>query len=218
MQCWFDDGRFINMERSTLPCDSRMQSLEQLDSEELFRLALLDVQAARHDLAIVKLKQVISLEPRDARAHFMLAAEHAELGLFDRAEEGMLRALAIEPALHTARFQLGLLQYTRNDFEKARATWKDLEALGAGDPLNLFKTALLSIQTGDLKQAVEELEDAHRLSGSNPALGNDIAKVLANVRAKLTDMPVTTPYASEKSSAAAGAGLLHRYGDSLDSQ
>lgn len=189
-----------------------MNTIEQLDSEELFRLALLDVQASRHDQAIVKLKQVISREPEDARAHFMLAAEHAELGLYERAEEGMRRALAIDPQLHTARFQLGLLQYSRGLLAEARLSWQELESLGSNDPLNLFQAALMNIQAGELGRAAEELENAQKASISNPALGNDIAKVLANVRNRLAET------GEQPAAATRSAGLLHRYGDSLDQQ
>lgn len=190
-----------------------MDPIEQLDTEELFRLALLDVQADRHDAAIVKLKRVIALAPSDSRAHFMLAAEHAELGLYDRAEEGMRRALDIDGELHTARFQLGLLQYTRGNAADATETWSGLEKLGPADPLVLFKSALLNIQAGSLDLAIQELECALEVSASNPALRNDISKVLASVRSKLTE--ATTASADKPISA--GAGLLHRYGDAADS-
>lgn len=190
-----------------------MDLIEQLDTEELFRLALLDVQADRHDAAIVKLKRMIVLAPSDSRAHFLLAAEHAELGLYDRAEDGMRRALDIDGELHTARFQLGLLQYTRGNAADAAATWSGLEKLGPGDPLVLFKSALLNIQAGSLDPAIQELESALEVSASNPALRNDISKVLANVRSKLTE---TTAANSDKP-ISAGAGLLHRYGDAADS-
>ncbi|MDM4772926.1 lipopolysaccharide assembly protein LapB [Solimonas sp. SE-A11] len=192
-----------------------MDSLESLDTEELFRLALLDVQTGRHDAAIIKLKQVVFREPKDARAHFMLAAEHAELGLYDRAEEGMRRAIDLDGSLHTARFQLGLLQYSRGDATSAADTWIELEKLGDRDPLNLFKSALVYIQGGSFAQAIQELESALEASDANPALKNDIAKVLTNVRGKLADEQAA-PAATTETGGSAGAGLLRRYGD-LDS-
>lgn len=190
-----------------------MASAAQLDSEELFRLSLLDVQAGRHDQAILKLKEVVAMTPEDARAHFLLAAEHAELGLYDRAEQGMARALALDPNLHTARFQLGLLHYTRGDTAQASAVWASLDSLGDHDALVLFKRGLLNVAAGALDVAEQELADALAVAQANPALMRDIGNVLNNVRERRGQ--VVAPSGNDSPGRNGAAGLLNRYGDAV---
>lgn len=194
-----------------------MASAAQLDSEELFRLALLDVQASRHDQAILKLKELVAMTPEDARAHFLLAAEHAELGLYDRAEQGMTRALALDPSLHTARFQLGLLHYTRGDTTQAAAAWAPLDDLGNREALVLFKSGLLKLATDELEAAERELGEALELAQGNPALAKDIANVLDNLRQRRKDSPAA-PVGTETPVRSSAAGLLNRYDDAAQAE
>lgn len=153
-----------------------------LDAQELLHLAILDSQATRHDLAIAKLKIAAGQEPGNAKVQYLLAAEYAEIGLFDRAIEGMTRAVTLDPTLWTAHFQLGLLHYTQGRLSEATANWLVLDKLDGGDPLRLFKDALLKLNGGDKAGATEILEQAALNAASNAALTRDIQRVLANVR------------------------------------
>lgn len=165
-----------------------------LDAEELLHLAVLDSQAGRHDVAIAKLKVAAEQAPEHGKVHYMLAAEHAEIGLFDRAIEGMTRAIKLDPTLDTARLQLGLLHYTQGRMEEARAAWAGLDKLAPDDALFLFKSALLRLGDGETADAMDLLERAARNVKGNPALGHDIQRVLANIRARTStpDAPKST--------------------------
>lgn len=185
----------------------------QLDADELLRLAIMDINAARHDEAILKLKKLLETTPDNAAAVFLLAAEHAEIGLAARAEEGMARALQLDRNLHVARFQLGLLQYSRGEVVEAAATWTGLDAVRNGPPYALFKTALLEVSDGKFDAAIDHLEEALKGDASNPALIRDIGMVLRNVRSHVEGLGASSGTVKP----AASAGLLGRYGDNAES-
>jgi hypothetical protein len=70
---------------------------------------------------------------------------HADIGMYDAAAQEMARALELKSDLHTARFQLGLLNLTSGKVEEARSVWEGLDIPGDRDPLYLFKTGMLHI-------------------------------------------------------------------------
>jgi tetratricopeptide (TPR) repeat protein len=181
-----------------------MKTALNLDPQELLHLALRDIQQSHHDGAISKLKQALEIEADNAQAQFLLAAEYAEIGLYDRAIEGMTRTLHLSPSMHIARFQLGLLYYSKSDFDTARAIWEPLDALG-DDAMTLFKTALLLIGAGHQREAIPQLERALEIGTGNGALKTDISKVLQHARAQLDS--------SENASAPSAHVLARRYDD-----
>lgn len=176
-----------------------------LDADELLHLAILDTQAGRHDAAIAKLKNAAEQAPGNGKIHYLLAAEHAEIGLYDRAIEGMKRAVQLDTGLDTAHLQLGLLYFTQGRAQEAEAAWAKLDKLGPDDSLHLFKTALLTLHAGDTAGCIRLLERAAANVRGNPALANDIQRMLANLRRQ----------ADPKAAAATPAAhlLATRYGD-----
>jgi Tfp pilus assembly protein PilF len=87
-------------------------------------LGLAAACAKRGDLegAIVHLKEALVSEPDHEIANGMLAGVYAELKLPERATTFYERVLAINPRNILARFQLGLLQLTGGQPQKALAT------------------------------------------------------------------------------------------------
>lgn len=177
-----------------------------LDAQELLQLAVLDINASRHDGAIAKLKEACALEQGNASLHFLLAAEHAEIGLQDRAMDGMKRALELDPSLHIARFQLGLIHFSQGRLSSASAAWDALDQLDDDNTLRLYKTALLDIGAARHETAVTLLERALHAQPDIPALRDDIARTLEDVRRRLQSE-------QDETDTTTGHALLHRYGD-----
>lgn len=157
----------------------------ELDAEELLHLAMSASAEGRHDDAISSLKRALVLAPREGRIHYMLGAEHAQIGLYDRAAEEMAQALQFDPKLDTARFQLGLLHITSGRVEQAAAVWKQLDGLGTEHPLFLFKTGLLQLAHGEFTDCAQLLEKGIIRNNANPALNNDMRRMLRDVRAHI---------------------------------
>jgi len=160
-----------------------------LDSDELFHLAVLDSQAARHDEAIRKLKEAIAYSPNHAKANYLLGAEYAEIGLYDRAIEMIERAVHLDPSLITAHFQLGLVHYTLGNVAAAQESWAMLDSTPGADDLIAFKRALLQIAAGEYHQAISELDRGIGYAQANLALLHDMQRVKANVERHLATLP-----------------------------
>jgi tetratricopeptide (TPR) repeat protein len=177
----------------------------RLDDEELLHLALRASNENRHEEAIAYLKQAIELSPGNAKAHYMLGAEHAEIGLYDRAAAEMAKAVQLDPGLVTAQFQLGLLHITSARVQEAEEAWKPLDKLGANNPFYLFKTGMLHLARDEFEACIEALEKGIALNQQNPALNNDMRRVIDDVRAKFP------PAGSVAASAVPGDGKQEKY-------
>ena len=184
-----------------------------LDAEELLQLALLDIDAGRHDNAIKKLKRSVALDGQNAKAHYLLGAEHAEIGLLERAIEEMTVAVQLDPALDTAHFQLGLLQYSLGRLEEARIAWQPLEPLGSSNQLFLFKSALLKISDEQLVEAEGLLMDALALPPMSAPLKGDLEKVLGNVRRHIQGADEQAASSVGSITQTRSSGIAKRYDD-----
>ncbi|OUS29783.1 hypothetical protein A9Q99_08110 [Gammaproteobacteria bacterium 45_16_T64] len=157
-----------------------------LDHEELFHLALQASSTGDHDKAIRYLKEGITLSPT-AKFYYILGAQHAEIGMFDRAVEEMTKALELDGSMHTARFQLGLLQLTMNDVDGATLTWSGLDQLQDQDSLKLFKMGILTAVTGDFAKALELANKGIENNLENPALNKDMSNLIERWQGFLED-------------------------------
>lgn len=161
------------------------QVTSELDSEEFLHLAMQASARGEHEQAISSLKRALAKTPGDGRIHYLLGAEHAQIGMYDRACEEMRQAVELDPKLDTAHFQLGLLHITSARPEQAAAAWKPLDALGPEHSLYLFKIGLLHLARDEFNECGELLKKGIALNRSNPALNNDMQRVLQEVERHL---------------------------------
>ncbi|MFL6712461.1 MAG: tetratricopeptide repeat protein [Sulfurifustis sp.] len=154
---------------------------EHLDSQELLHLALDASRRHKHEDAITLLKRALAIAPDDARLHYLLGAEHAQIGLYDRAAEEMQNAVHLDPKLETAHFQLGLLHVTSGRVEQAAEAWKPLDKLGPDHPLYLFKTGLLHLSKDEFSECERNLRRGIGANKANPALNNDMQRILREI-------------------------------------
>lgn len=164
-----------------------MNDISKLDSEELLHLSLKSMESNNHDTAIIYLKRALELAPENANIQYLLAAEYAEIGMFDRAKEGMQKAIEINPDMGTTRFQLGLLHITSGDIQKAEDTWEKLSELGENHPLYLFKCGLIHLAKDEFNECHALLTKGIESNNINPALNNDMRRMLTNIEDKITD-------------------------------
>lgn len=185
-------------------------TLNNLDAEELFRLAVRDSQTGRHDEAISKLKSCLLLSPADAKAQFLLGAEHAEIGLYDRAIEEISHAIKLDHTLSIAHFQLGLLYFSANRLAEARQSWVGLSSLTDADYLSKFSSGLVALAEERLLDCIESLSEGLALNTVNPALNVDMDRVLGRVKKILAEKPEQQ---SSAAPASAGNMFLGSYRD-----
>lgn len=156
---------------------------EPLDSDEMMHIAADAVGRNDHQTAIAVLKRCIAADPGLGSAHHLLGAEYAQLGMFDRAGASLARAIELEPALHTACLQLGMLHAAQGQPEAAVQVWRGLETLPADDALRLFADGMTHLLAGRAEPARDCLQRGIDANPPNPALIDDMRKVLARIDA-----------------------------------
>ncbi len=106
----------------------RQRAIEQLEeaialtpnwTAPYFELALQYLASDQDVLAIATYERILSLEPRNARAHLRLCEAYAKVGQQDRAEDYCEDALEIDPNYSDAWKRVGMAQYTRRNYESA---------------------------------------------------------------------------------------------------
>lgn len=157
--------------------------VSKLDSEELIRLALAEINEGSSSDAVVLLKTLLEREPGHVFARYLLAAQHAQMGLMDRAEAGFSATVAAAPEFPIARFQLAQLLLSQARVEEAKAHLKLLAQLPADQALSRYAAALLALADEDLSCALQELEAGLACHQEIPALASDMARIVATLEA-----------------------------------
>ena len=156
-------------------------SYERLDSDELLRLSLSAMSAARDAEATELLKALVERDPNHAYGHYLLAAQHAQLGLMDRAEAGFRTATTLAPVnFPMPRFQLGQLLLLKGEANEAREMLAPL--VQAGDSLATYAAALTDLAVEDVPSAIQHLQQGLELPQTIPALEQDMVRLLQQLR------------------------------------
>ncbi len=156
-------------------------STSVFDKDEYLHLAIESVRRGDHGAALGYLKEGAARHPDDARIAYMLGAEHAQLGLYDRAEAEMARAIDLDPALHTARFQLGLLQLTQAKIGEASSTWRGLDVLPDGHALRLFRDGLEALAADRYEDARTIIQAGLGANDFSAELNRDMESLLGRI-------------------------------------
>lgn len=128
----------------------------------------------------------------ESELRYLRAADYAQQGLYSEAEAEFISVLEMNPSLHTARFQLGLLQLTCGKPDQARDTWAPLHQASVSPDLQHFVGGLKALICDDFVASINLLQAGIDLNISNPALNNDMAMVIARIQAA-TGTSTTVP-------------------------
>ncbi len=152
-----------------------------LTQDELLHLAVEATRRGEHGAAISYLKEGVSRFPSDGKLAYVLGAEFAQIGMYEQAEIEMSRAITLAPELHTASFQLGLLQLTLGKLTEAKSTWSRLDILPSDNALFLFKSGLEYLAGEQYAEAQSLLEQGLVANNFSPELNNDMQNILASM-------------------------------------
>ncbi|MBB6091184.1 tetratricopeptide (TPR) repeat protein [Povalibacter uvarum] len=178
-----------------------MDGSDVLDADEYLHLAFHASAHGQHHACLSYLKEVLSLQPRNATALYLLATQHADLGLHARAIAGMKSALAIDPGLEAARFQLGWMLMDAGAVAEAKTHFGTL-ATSADQAMQSYASALGALADGNIVAAKSHIESGLSRKVGNPGLTNIMMQLLA----KLSNAKAATP-ASEAGTAPAPINL-----------
>lgn len=160
------------------------------------------LQAGQGGDALTLLDQAARAHPLDPRPLLLIAAEFVHAKRLDQAEAAYVIALQRAPTFAIARFQLGLLQLTSARPATAFATWAPLDLLDEKEPLRLFKRGLQAMAQDRFDEARQFLSEGIERNTVNPALSQDMQKILDKIATLGTDGKAAAP----ASAASAGGG------------
>ena len=122
-------------------------------------------------------------QPASALPHFLIGAELAQAARIDEAEASFAHAVLLAPEFLTARYQLGLLQFTSGRAAVAMLTWEPLLGLGADHAVRAFVEGFAHLAADAFDAALERFAAGMALNRDNPPMNGDIAKVVAAIHA-----------------------------------
>jgi len=131
---------------------------------------------------MTNLQDAVGTSHDEAQLRYLRAAELAQQQQYAEAESEFIAALTMNPGMHTARFQLGLLQLTNANVTAARATWAQL--LDPNTPVDLqhFVRGLDALIHDDFQTAIAHLEVGISLNHTNLPLNKDMQMVIEKIR------------------------------------
>ncbi|MNU40175.1 hypothetical protein D3C71_288820 [compost metagenome] len=146
------------------------------------------------------LRQANEDRPDSGQTLALLAAQYMQMGAPDAAESAFVGALLRDPAMSTARFQLGLLQYTSGRPQTAFQTWSPLETLGETHYLVLFKRAFAALAIDAFEDARLLLDKGIAANQENAPLSHDMRMLASQIDAFRANTP-NTPSAPQDEAA-----------------
>jgi tetratricopeptide (TPR) repeat protein len=158
--------------------------MSNLQCPESEMKAILD-QAARGDAAgLAQVEAKIARYGGDERLHFLKGSLLASLQNYSAAQEAMAQALQINPGYWIARFQLGLLQLSNGDSERARATWRPLHDFPDDHYVSTFVRGLEFMMVDDFRAATDLLRAGIAANSEIPAMNNDMRLLISEMTEK----------------------------------
>lgn len=138
------------------------------NTEALFQIAILAIDAADWPTAIAYFRKLLSERPELAEVHFNLGTILARVGQIDEAMNSFQQAIAMQPEFSDAYNNLGQILLARGDLEAALQHFTKASALAPQSlPANMNVTnTLLKLRRYD-----EAVTAAQRLVESHPTAG-----------------------------------------------
>lgn len=121
--------------------------------------------------------------PDSALPHFLIGAELAQARRIEEAETAYASAVLLAPEFETARYQLGLLQFTSGRAAAAMVTWEPLFRLAEDHAVRAFVEGFAHLAADAFDPALERFAAGMALNRDNPPMNSDIAKVVASIHA-----------------------------------
>ena len=170
-------------------------------ADELISQGLAASQAGDSPGALALWQRASAAAPSAGIPHFLMASEFASLGQVDSAEASFANAVLLAPGLLTARYQLGLLQFSSGRAAMALVTWEPLLADDHSDPiapaLAHFVRGYAALAQDAFDEALASFDAGLQINTTNLPLSGDIRLVVGRIHDLLAGQ--TAPNANPES-------------------
>ncbi len=154
-----------------------------------FELAIQYIASDRDDMGIATYEEILSLEPRNERAHLRLCEAYAKVGQQTRAEDYCSDALAINPNYGQAWRQVGIARYTQRNYEGAIEAFQSCVDNGSTEIQCWYLRGLAHYYLGQCDQAWGILTESLPLAEQIPDGENIVNSIREGLRLTTVSCP-----------------------------
>lgn len=151
------------------------------------------VQALSDGEGVEPIDAALEVCPADPRLHFLRGSVLAGDRRYAEAREAIGHAVELAPGYTIARFQLGFLEFTSGEADRASRTWGPLEALPDDHALRQFAEGLMRLPADDIDGAVARLRQGIEVNDENPVLNRDMQLLIDELLRARTPSPDDEP-------------------------
>ncbi|MCY3930015.1 MAG: tetratricopeptide repeat protein [Acidobacteria bacterium] len=141
-----------------------------VDSESFLRRSKTYRETGQLRASLGELRRLIELEPGNAQAHFAAAGVHDRMNRPQEAVAAARRALELDPDLAGGRAVLAGALFKLGQFGEAAAEAERVLAEDPADIHMLLVTTMLAMRENDVERALERLDRAAAVGGSEPRM------------------------------------------------
>ena len=160
---------------------------QKFDSDELLHLAIHASLNGRIDDAIIKLKQLIEVDPVNPNAHFLLAADYAEIKLFDKSVLHYREVLNLRPDMSIARIQFALLLTALDNLDEAAQVLGYFSGLEGESYERFVHDGLIALHQERMLEARGAILKAIECNTDNAVLNSDLQKLVEGIDAHVAN-------------------------------
>jgi tetratricopeptide (TPR) repeat protein len=140
----------------------------------LFYIGMIHFRRGDYEKAVLYFKQLLEENPENLVAYNNLAVTFEKEGLVKEAELLYREAQKISPLASQVIANIGILQYHRGEYKKARKNLQRAVHLNRSMAFAYFYLGMTCLKLSKWDEAEENLEQSLRLSPDNPIIHNNL--------------------------------------------
>jgi tetratricopeptide (TPR) repeat protein len=152
-----------------------------------FELAFLYLSQNRDQEAIDIYDRILGVQPRNGRALLRQCEAYIKIGEFERALGLCQDSVTFDPDFAPAQFRLGVMYYTRRDFQGARDAFAECVRLDEDNLQCVYRLGLADYYLGECDAAWTQLQDALIMAQAQGAATQTIDIIRQGLSAISTD-------------------------------
>jgi tetratricopeptide (TPR) repeat protein len=138
--------------------------------------------AGRFDRAVVPLKRIIELDPRNETNFYYLGMTYFKFQQYDQAVAAFQQSLAVKPDFPHAWYQIGSSYFNAKKFKEAAEAYKKYAELAPEDPSGWLNIGVAYNQAKSYEAALEPLKKCVELKPDNAVALANLAVVYINLK------------------------------------
>ncbi len=140
------------------------------------------VAASRHDRAVIPLKKIIELDPKNETNFYFLGLSYFNIQKYDDAIAAFQQSLAIKPDYEYAWYQIGSSNFQAKKFKEAAEAYKKYVEIKPDDASGWMSIGVSYLQAKNFEAALEPLKKCVEMKPNDPIALANLAVAYINLK------------------------------------